>query len=305
MKKYESIELDEHCEKIITNILEQSKQLIEINYWDNITIAKLNNWFENFDTKIEKYLAAVLLHKLIFRSKEATIALGKNIFHLILPKILEDNDIYQINDIQSWLKDLDSTQDARNLPFRISAISNVDLRPVKSSSIIYNTLEDNFFDKNLGWGCDHFEKLPEKIKSIILFDDIIGTGEQFEKFYLERKLNESKLKVIYIPFAAVTNSYNLLNDKYDNLVIHPVEKITDNHNFFSTDNRLINKDDIFCSESFKELYLDFCKRKNINLKDKLGKGELALTYMFSNSTPNNNLAVLWHKDDNWHTLFKR
>lgn len=300
-----TIEIDEQCEKITEKIIEQSRSLIEINYWDSLTIAKLNRWLGNFENKEEKYLAAMLLYRLIYRSRDATISLGKDIFHSKLPQILEDTNIYRTETISEWLRVINSSRDARSLPFRFSTISNVDRRPVKSSALIYSQLEDAFFDKNIGWSCDHYNELPTKIKAIVLFDDIIGTGEQFEKFYIERNLDKSHLKIIYLPFAAVSRSYTQLEEKYENLIISPVEIIKDEHSFFTDTNRLLNQSPNFTPDTFKSFYLEFCRKKGINVNDKLGKGELALTYIFNDSTPNNNLAVLWHKEDGWHTLFKR
>jgi hypothetical protein len=300
-----TINIDERCERIADKIIEQSRSLIEIKYWDNLTIAKLNRWLSNFDTKTEKYFAVILLHRLVYRSQDAILSMGKEIFHARLPQLLEDNKVYDMQSISRWLHDINSSRKYRTLPFRFSAIANVDNRPVKSGEIIYKLLQNEFFDKQLGWSCEKFDELPKTIKAIILFDDIIGTGEQFESFYLEKKLNEKDLKIIYMPFAAVSASYKELESKYSNLIISPVEVITGEHSFFSENNRLLNKAELFTSEDFKIFYLDFCQRKGINVQDKLGKGELALTYVFNNSTPNNNLAVLWHKEDGWHTLFKR
>ncbi|MBT0384038.1 phosphoribosyltransferase-like protein [Morganella morganii] len=299
------IKIDDQGKEIIDKIIEQSRFLIEIKYWDNLTISKLNDWLKNFDTLEERYLSVMLLHRLIYRSRDAYSSMGKEIFHTKIPQILEDKGIYTIQTISEWLHDINSPKISRSLPFRFSSISNVDCRPVKSGAVIYNLLEDEFFDRQLGWHCDKYESLPDRIKAIILFDDIIGTGEQFENFYLERGLDKSELTIIYIPFAAVSNIYKNLELKYSNLIISPVEVIMENHSFFSSENRFLNKKECFTSEDFKELYLDFCRKKSIKVEDKLGKGELALTYVFNNSTPNNNLAILWHRDDGWNTLFKR
>lgn len=300
------ISIDEQSEKLTEKIIEQSKSLISIKYWDNLTHSRLIKWLSNFKSKEEKYLAAVILHRLIFRNKQATLAMGKNIFNAILPQALEDNNIYTINDIKEWMQTINSTNKSRNLPFRISTIDNLDKKPAKSSSTIYNELKKEFFDGNLGWNNSKLSELPPHIKCLIFFDDIIGTGKQFETFYLERNMDKIEQKILYIPFAAVSESYKTLVNKYHNLIIIPVEVITEKHGLFCDDNRLFEKKGSFTHKDFRDFYLRFCHENNINIVDKLGKGDLALTYIFNGSTPNNNLAVLWHRaDNNWENLFKR
>lgn len=89
-------------------IIEQSKKLIKIGYWDNVKVSVLQRWLDNFKDEKEKYLAASVLSELIYRNRETVTSMGYNIFSIILPQILEELDIYHIEDIEKWMNDINS-----------------------------------------------------------------------------------------------------------------------------------------------------------------------------------------------------
>jgi hypothetical protein len=148
-------------------IIEQSKKLIKIGYWDNVKVSVLQRWLDNFKDEKEKYLAASVLSELIYRNRETVTSMGYNIFSIILPQILEELDIYHIEDIEKWMNDINSPKHARNLPFRTSVINNVDSKVTKSGDVIHTFLQRDFFDKNLGVKVENIEKLPPRIKAIV------------------------------------------------------------------------------------------------------------------------------------------
>lgn len=298
--------IDERFDSIIDSFIENAELLIKFNYWDNLTIRKLHGWLSNFKSREEKYLAASILNSIIFRSEKAKLALSENIFHILLPQILEENDVYKINNIKEWLNEL-SGRRCRELPFRFAAINNVDGKAVKSGEVILSAIQKQFFESSLTVSLDAANNLIEKgkIKALIFFDDIIGTGTQFKKFYEKSLLSTKEIKVFYIPFVAVENSYKNLESEHANLFIRPVEVIDSSHMFFSKSNIALNVIDSLSHEDFKEFYLNLCNENNINIDGNLGKGGLELTYVFNNSTPNNNLSILVHHNDQWNQLFKR
>ncbi|RRZ86995.1 hypothetical protein [Erwinia sp. 198] len=298
--------IDERFDSIIDSFIENAELLIKFNYWDNLTVRKLHGWLSNFKSREEKYLAAAILNSIIFRSEKAKLALSENIFHILLPQILEENDVYTIKNIKEWINDLNG-RSCRELPFRFAAINNVDGRAVKSGEVILSAIQKQFFESTLTVSLDAANSLIEKgkIKALIFFDDIIGTGTQFKTFYEKSLLSTKKIKVFYIPFVAVANSYKDLESEYENLFIRPVEVIDASHMFFSKNNIALNVIDSLSHEDFKAFYLNLCRKNKINIDGNLGKGNLELTYVFNNSTPNNNLSILVHHNDQWNQLFKR
>ncbi|MBL1663390.1 hypothetical protein ELD44_30050, partial [Klebsiella pneumoniae] len=93
-------------------IIEQSKKLIKIGYWDNVKVSVLQRWLDNFKDEKEKYLAASVLSELIYRNRETVTSMGYNISSIILPQILEELDIYHIEDIEKWMNDINSPKHA-------------------------------------------------------------------------------------------------------------------------------------------------------------------------------------------------
>ncbi|ENL6920987.1 TPA: hypothetical protein ACKFMQ_002955 [Enterobacter hormaechei] len=284
-------------------IIEQSKKLIMIGYWDNLKVSVLLRWLDNFKDDKEKYLAASVLSELIYRNRETVTSMGYNIFSIILPQILEELDIYHVDDIEQWMQDINSPKDARNLPFRTSVINNVDSKVTKSGDLIHTFLQRDFFDKNLGIKVDKLKSLPQAIKAIVFFDDMLGSGSQIDTFMTETKLDELGKKIIFIPFAAIRESTIKVQNKYQNLIIRPVEYLDDNHSFFRETNWRINRTDYYTHNDFLKLYMDMCNKNSIN--NPLGFGGLGLNYVLTNSTPNNNLSFLWFVNEGWNRLFKR
>lgn len=112
-------------------------------------------------------------------------------------------------------------------------------------------------------------------------------------------------KIIYIPFATTKHTKDMLEGKYANLIISPVEIIEPSNSFFCEHNEFLCNIEGYTPDDFREYYLKVCKQKKINLNGNLGVGGLELTYVFNSSTPNNNIAMLMHKSDTWSGLFKR
>lgn len=290
---------------LYTKTIDKCNKLIDLNYWDTLDKETLLSWLNNFETKEEKYLAISILNRLIFRNKKSIETFGANIFHIILPQILSDNSIYEIESIHIWETMLRLPENRHVFPFRFSTIEHVDNNPAKSGSIIYRQLQREHFDKTLGINCSKINNLPEEIKAIILFDDIIVTGHQFLDFYALYDLSKFSRKIIYIPLAGHKINTDKLNSEFDNVIIHPVEDITESCEFFNEDNKYLNQENISTLSEFLDFYHSFCKKKKIKIKKTLGHGDMGLTYCFSDSTPNNNLSLLSYKSEEWLELLKR
>ena len=284
-------------------IIEQSKKLIMIGYWDNVKVSALQRWLDNFKNEKEKYLAASVLSELIYRNRNTVTSMGYNIFSIILPQVLEELDIYHVDDIDQWMHDINSPKNARYLPFRTSVINNVDSKVTKSGDLIHTFLQRDFFDKNLGVKVENLKSVPHTTKAIVFFDDMLGSGTQIDTFMKEPKIDELGKKIIFIPFAAIRESAIKIQAKYNNLHIRPVEYLDDNHRFFRETNWRINRENFYSHKDFLKLYEDMCDKNSII--NPLGFGELGLSYILTNSTPNNNLSFLWFENEGWNRLFKR
>ncbi|MBY7857082.1 hypothetical protein KW419_02255 [Vibrio fluvialis] len=302
------IKIPPNHEIIYESVINIAYKLIQFNYWDRISRSDLDAWLDNFETDEEKYLSAGILLSIIYRNDKSTKSFAANIIQIKLPNILKEHGIHCINSIEEWEADLKKGN--RRLPIRFSALEGVDGKPGKSGSTIYRDIRQEFFHSELGILFEDVKKVvtnDSNIKAIILFDDIIGTGEQFDGYIKENELYDLGVKILYFPFAAYKNSYEEINKQYKNIIICPVEVINDSESLFSEKNIAFfgKMHQEYTPEELKELYIKMCKKKKIKSKMLLGHGDLALTYFFNDSVPNNNIAALWYDSDTWTKLAGR
>ncbi|MEL4277242.1 hypothetical protein AAEH77_11960 [Shewanella xiamenensis] len=292
--------LPNNSDEIFERVIQKSMTLIKLKYWDDIEKTQLNKWLNNFKTPEEKYLAAVILSKLMYRSKESIRAFGSHLFHIILPQLLEEIGIYKIQSLNDWEKIL-KMENSRCLPIRFSTIEGVDNQPGKSGSAVFRQIRKKYFNKSLGINCLNLHETPAHVKAIIFFDDIIGTGEQFCEFLEKYNIKQLDKKIIFCPFAAQEVGLKKIKAEYPDIIISPVEILDESSGLFSQHNKMLNQEHV----EFKEFYLKTCQKYSIKTSMKLGHGELALTYCFNDSSPNNNIAALWYQGESWNSLIQR
>ncbi|MHA2798013.1 phosphoribosyltransferase-like protein [Vibrio harveyi] len=303
------MKIPEKHEQIYDYAVKVTKKLIRFNYWDRLEISDLDAWLDNFESDEEKYFASGILLSIIYRSNKSINTFGANIIQIKLPNILKKHGIYNIECIESWETDLKIGQ-TNKLPIRFSAIEGIDGKPGKSGSTIYRAICNKHFHSRLGVLCNEVStklKSDDNFKVLVLFDDILGTGTQFRSYIDKFKIDDLGIKILYFPFAAYQESIDSIHEDYKNIIVCPVEVLTESESLFSEDNlAFFNKfHSENTSEEIKEYYLNMCKKKNIKTKDTLGFGNLALTYFFSNSVPNNNIAALWYDSETWTQLVGR
>lgn len=302
-----SIVIPEHHEIHYDNVREIAESLIKLRYWDGVELSNLNNWLSNFKSDEEKYLSAGILLSLIYRNEKSISSFASNIIQIKIPNILFKSDIYKINSLDDWHDKL--TKGDTTLPIRFSTIDD-DTIPGKSGDALYRSIQRKFFHKNLGIKCrnldDTINNFPH-VKAIFLLDDMLGTGEQFEEFVSTHKLDTKRVQFYYFPLAGIESSTIRLNEKYKNIKIIPVEILTNAQSLFSSENNAFRTNTPPPTEELlKQFYLDICRTRKIKTKMKVGYGDFALTYLFKDSTPNNNIAMLWYDEKSvWTKLTGR
>ncbi|WP_324012197.1 phosphoribosyltransferase-like protein [Aeromonas hydrophila] len=302
-----SIVIPEHHEIHYDNVREIAESLIKLRYWDGFELSDLNNWLSNFKSDEEKYLSAGILLSLIYRNEKSISSFASNIIQIKIPNILSKNNIYQINSLDDWHEKL--TKGDTTLPVRFSTIDD-DTIPGKSGDALYRSIQRKFFHKKLGIKCRNLDDTTIKyphVKAIFLLDDMLGTGEQFEEFVSSHNLDNKKIQFYYFPLAGIESSAIKLNKKYENIKIIPVEMLTDAQSLFSCENNAFRNNNTPPTEGLlKQFYLDICKERKIKTKMKVGYGDFALTYLFKDSIPNNNIAMLWYDEKSvWTKLTGR
>lgn len=135
-------------------------------------------------------------------------------------------------------------------------------------------------------------------QAIVIIDDMIGSGEQVEKFYKTYIHNQvyDRIKNIYIICIASTSvAQNYIKKKYEFIKI------------FSTKNN-INKCFFKAKENLKvirSICYNYGFKMTGSRNDALGFKNSQMLISFSYGSPNNTLPIFWSSEKNWVPLFPR
>ncbi len=296
-------DLPEEWESFYTEMCKRAKDYIRISYWD-ITEEDLDLWLFNFKEDEEKFLSAIIIYRLIYRNEQPRLSMYHHIIEVLLPSILEEQGIYVVSSLDQFHYDLQHS--FNNIPFKFATIENVDTKASKSGhEILRNFARKGSFHSSLEISINNIEDLDtEKTKAIILLDDIMGTGEQFDTYLQTFQSKLEKFTLIYCPLTAHIDAISYIRDKYPDVIVSPVEILEQNYTFFDSSFMPKIAENINMDE-FKEFYCSFIKSKTKLKKILLGKEDQALTYIFDVSSPNNSLPILTYADENWNKLFPR
>lgn len=279
-------------------------KLIEFGYIDNIDKGILKSWLDNFETPEEKYFATLILHKLIYRSEKAIISMFNDIVEINLPNLFKKHEIMEIDSISNWKKLLKDPLKSKELNFCISTITGVDDNIGKSGEDLNRLFkEKQIIHKNINKNMSSKNKLPKRLKYIVLIDDIVGTGKQFTKFY--NKFKKGKLKhfekIIYIPMVAYHESIEAIEQLDDKIIVEPLEILNSDKVFITDTNEKV--DGVNTLKELNDFYNDFLNKKNITLYNEYSINSL---YVFKISSPNTNLPLIYYEnDETWNKLFFR
>lgn len=278
-------------------------KLIDFKYIDNIEKGVLRDWLKNFNTPEEQYFATLLLSKLIYRSEKAILSMFDNVFELILPELLAQLGIHEISSINNWKKELNTPELIKELPFCISTITGVDTNIGKSGEDLNRLLkEKHVIFKSINFNLLSNSPIPKRLNTIILIDDIVGTGTQFKKFLTAHKAKLDKFThIIYVPLVAYFEGFEYIKKLDKKIHIHPLE-ILDKDKVFLSDSKE-KFDGINTHNDLNEFYKNFLIEKKIILAN--AKYSVDTLYIFKISSPNTNVPLIYHSDANWNKLFKR
>lgn len=296
-------DLPKEWESFYTEMVSRAKSYIQIHYW-NISEEELDLWLSNFRIDEEKFLAAIIIYRLIYRNEQPRLSMYHHIIEILLPSILKKQGVYTVASLDQFHHDLKHS--FHNIPFRFTTIEGVDGRTSKSGhEILRSFVRKGSFHSSLETSISNIENLDHgKIKAIILFDDIMGTGEQFDTYLQTFQSTLENFILIYCPLTAHVDAIKHIKSKYPHVIVSPVEILEKQYTFFDSSFMPKIAENIDMDE-FKAFYSSFMKSRTKLRKELLGKEDQALTYIFDVSSPNNSLPILTYEDENWHKLFPR
>lgn len=290
-----------------TLVLEKIRTYCALKIWP-YDYDLFTAWLSNFATPEDEYVALHLLDSLIVRSKEMAVSGYSRLLHGDLREYLVKNNIIDSKlSIRDWMSALKSGT-LRNeiifIPVRLKQDYG------KSGSTLFRLLS-KYVRTDIT--SEEISAIPFG-KTIILIDDFIGGGTQFESYADEVGLRNVMLNstVIYCPLIAIEMGMNRLKNIFPGLRILPVETIDISHSLFFTDNRN-EKFRNDCDNSVEDIKSHYVAMKAYyaakNMSFWLGKDEACLPLVFEWGCPNQTLSILWMdyspKIENWRPLFSR
>lgn len=308
MSKYDfKIPQDGHI--YINGIIDRCENLIHHDIWHGIHPIKLRKWLSNFNTEEERYFAACVLDNLIYRSEDQTIAMMKHLLQRTLSD-LNRTDPMPLSPEINFEQTLKRTFPIDPKIRLVTVLRRADPHSKSSPTIARFMKRKLFVDEN--WIIKPWEikeKIKEGIKVFLFIDDFLGTGDQFEKFFIA-EMSYALLEnayFAYVPLTAHLKGIESLQNIYPNLRVTAVEIIDNTHSLFHPES-LCFQDGINSPKSAKNFYYSLLNSKNISIygPERRGYGSFELAYAFSHAVPDNCLPILWWSDEeNWYPLFDR
>jgi len=169
------------------------------------------------------------------------------------------------------------------------------------------------FRKELGVSENLFPSLPFKylklneVKSIVFFDDMIGSGNQAIKF-ARKHFQNINIDRYYVTLLAFQEGYDKLLKENCFKEVITQKCLSDEYRCFSPNS------EIFSDADTRERIRKMCEKHGCRLypKHPLGYDNSQALIVFSHSTPNNTLPIIWASPENekkpgilWDPVWKR
>jgi hypothetical protein len=298
-------ELPANGSTFVETIIDRCTDLIESGFWNDLKLANLKRWLRNFQTDSERYFAACLLDRLIYRSHDQTVSLARHLFQRVLPDLAR-SDPSPICPVEDWLELLRMNPNQGDPLVRV--VPAVPLqRAGKSGDVLARLLRRELrFCEN--WIIDP-GAVPAALQSgaqvIIFVDDFVGTGDRFQTTVGPQL--QSIMARAYTVFAALMahqEGLEHLRQVYSKLRIAAVEELDSSHKIFSPESEAFS-DGVNDNESAKAFYYEFLAKMGIPSEDRLGTGNLELAVSFEHATPKGTLPIFWWPQlPQWSPLFE-
>lgn len=297
------MKIPENADLFVTSVEADCRKLIDLGLWP-IPLSRFEGWLRQFCGSEERFFAASLLNQLTLRTaKQFESGLGSLFRGSVSIEIYPDRD-----DI-ALVEGLAGRTDPRIR--LVPVICEVD-PPTKSGPLVLRRLQRilRIQPKWMVWPWQATELIDDgKVDCIVFVDDFLGSGGQFGRFAKQWGFTarQTQAKYIYAPVTAHETGLAHIRTNLDFVKVITTERLSGADGFFSEDVWGSLGQGLVTAEDAKGWYLDFANDKQAQPKSvgPLGMGELALTFGFSHSTPNNSIPLLWYESSQWQPLLER
>jgi hypothetical protein len=290
-----------NAEIYLDQVVNRCRGYIRLGLW-TIEPAALDGWLSNFVSPEEKHMAACLLDEVVFRSESQVRAMILQLLQRTLSDAMADCNQFGI-DWQELLSD-----DQKDPAVRIVPVIRDSDSPTKSGPLVarlYRRL-GGVSDKWMIWSWLISKSIRSGVKSLLLIDDFLGSGEQFIKFARRFRLHRlDSIKIIYAPLIAHPDGMSAVAKDYPKICLVPGEILSKKSIVLAqTDETFDGHNGM---QSARQLYCAYWTRRGIRLSKKIlyGWDELNLALAFHHGTPNATLPLFWLSGRSHKAIFSR
>ncbi|MEE4106245.1 hypothetical protein V2I78_19400 [Pseudomonas viridiflava] len=301
-----SFHVPEKNGSLLSEVQQRFRMLLKRRIVTGIDEETLDCWLANFSTDEERYFAACVLGRLIFRSKGMIDSSIDQLLNCVLPTYLRQRQIYPYTDIEGFLRSIQKDDSAHFIRF-VGVDGSKQNDTGKSGVVVIRHYKRRAkISKSVTIRPDALGQLPAHVKCVVFLDDMLGTGKQFETFAKTHALAQrTDLHFLYCPLVAFESGLSALARSCPWLTVLPIETLSEKHQFFYESTRtpgLWAVDEINTVVAVRSFYDQLASKRGIPKATKHG---LDLLLGFEDSTPNNSLSVLWASSENWVNLLTR
>lgn len=299
--------LPEDGELYTRQIVSRCEDFAGTNIWSGIETLRLRRWLGNFTTPPEKYFAACVLDRLVYRSSEQTCSLIRQLFQRSLPDACRRRSLAAAA-VDNWTEALQGHAD---IGVRVVPVIRDNDPPTKSGPLVARLFRRHLRlnERWMIWPWQVRRNRERGVRTFLFADDFLGTGHQFRKFARRVQLREAlrNAEAIYVPLMAHQRGLDRLREKLPWLQCSSVEVLDYSYDVFSDSHEYFADDHTNRPHAAREYYVDLMMRKGWADRrlDVFGYGGLSLVVAFEHATPNATLPVLWTHRASFVPLFDR
>ncbi|WP_312323651.1 phosphoribosyltransferase-like protein [Acinetobacter schindleri] len=298
----------------------KAQKLIQAGFWSGINQNKFNRWCDEFKTPEEEVLLAFLLDSLVFRSQNQISGLIHQMIDVNLSSMIDWKSLCDRSNKYETLFELLSDKYPDNSFKNLALVPVIKINdpPTKSGPLLARIIHKHKINsKFMCWPWDEKRLHNENLRVVIFFDDFVGSGDQFTKFFkyfsnVKAFGNPEKVQYLYVAFSGTQEGIDYIEKHTNSQVkVCVTETIKDSNKFFSGFpirykklEALIDQPIDEYRDKLKSTYTSFMHSRNIHNKI-LGYNDLELTHVFSHGTPNGTLPIFWCTNPSYSAPFTR
>lgn len=262
--------------------------------WNNqVNLSTIKRWLENFDSDEERKTALNLLLQFTYYKNLEVKALLRSAFNLYCHETqftleVEKRKVLNIKDHI----------------VKTTRFYGMLKNPSKSGTFLLKPFRDANKLKPFMFPEEKLIKVPEKIKNVVLIDDVLSSGNQVMDNWREnlQKITENNKHVVfhYLVLFGLTDGISKIKKETTlNLIV--VNELDDSQKVFSDESGYFKESEdhekrkamTMCIKHGKKIYSDI---------QPLGYGDSQLLLGFEHGIPDNTLPIIW-STKKWFPIF--